>query len=79
MKTKYQYYFKNYKDNEIFQKLLTDVKNVWEIRDKAKEYLKAEIQEKGVKENNGELLGKATLIGNYYIGKGTKIYGGVTI
>ena len=80
MKTNYQYYFKNYKDNEIFQKLLPGVKNVWEIRDNAKKYLKEEIENKQVKENHAEMIGESiTLIGTYYIGKGTKIYGNVTI
>ena len=80
MKTNYQYYFKNYKDNEIFQKLLPGVKNVWEIRDNAKKYLKEEIEDKQVKENHAEMIGESiTLIGTYYIGKGTKIYGNVTI
>lgn len=80
MKTNYQYYFKNYKDNEIFQKLLPEVKNVWEIRDNAKKYLKEEIEDKQVKENHAEMIGESiTLIGTYYIGKGTKIYGNVTI
>ena len=80
MKTNYQYYFKNYKDNEIFQKLLPGVKNVWEIRDNAKKYLKEEIENKQVKENHAEMICESiTLIGTYYIGKGTKIYGNVTI
>ena len=79
METNYNYYFKNYEDNEIFKKLLEGVENVWDIRTNAKKYLKTEIQEKNVKENNGKLLGNVNFIGNYYIGKGTKIYDGVTI
>ena len=79
METKFDYYFKNYEGNEVFEKLLTDVDNVWKIRDNAKEYVKKEIEEKNVKENNGEVLGDVTFIGNYFIGKGTKIYGGATI
>ena len=79
METDYRYYFKNYEDNEMFKKLLPNVENVWEIRANAKEYLKKEIEGKNVKENNGELLGNVNFIGNYYIGKGTKIYDRVTI
>ena len=79
METNYKYYFKNYEDNEIFKKLILNIKNVWEIRENAKKYLKEEIQEKNIKENNGELLGEVTFIGNYYIGEGTKIYSNVTI
>lgn len=79
MEFNYNYYFKNYEDNEIFKKLLQNVTNVWEIREKAKEYTQKEIKEKDLKENNGELLGDVTFIGNYYIGKGTKIYKGATI
>ena len=79
METNYKYYFKNYEDNEIFKNLLENVENVWEIRANAKKYLKQEIEEKNIKENNGELLGEVTFIGNYYIGKKTKIYGNVTI
>ena len=79
METNYNYYFKNYEDNEIFKKLLEGVENVWEIRTNAKKYLKTEIEEKNVKENNGKLLGNVNFIGNYYIGKGTKISDGVTI
>ena len=79
METDYKYYFKNYEDNEIFKRLLENVENVWEIRANAKKYLKQEIEEKNIKENNGELLGEVTFIGNYYIGKKTKIYGNVTI
>ena len=81
MEKNYQYYFKNYEDNEIFKKLLpNDSENtVWLICENAKKYLKKEIEEKSIKENNGELLGKVTFIGNYYIGSGTKIYNNVTI
>ncbi len=79
METDYNYYFKNYEDNEIFKKLLTNVKNVWEIRDNAKKYVKEEIEGKGIQKNKGEVLGDVNLIGNYYIGEGTKIYPRVTI
>lgn len=79
MQFDYKYYFKNYEDNEIFKKLLEGIQNVWEIREKAKEYTQKEIKEKNIKENNGELLGDVNLIGNYYIGEGTKIYAGATI
>lgn len=79
METNYKYYFNNYEDNEIFKKLLPNIENVWEIREKAKEYVKKEIEEKQIKENYGELLGEVTFIGNYYIGEGTKIYANVTI
>ena len=79
METDYKYYFKNYEDNEIFKRLLENVENVWDIRTNAKKYLKNEIQEKNIKENNGELLGEVTFIGDYYIGEGTKIYSNVTI
>ena len=79
METDYKYYFKNYEDNEIFKRLLESAENVWDIRTNAKKYLKEEIQEKNIKENNGELLGEVTFIGNYYIGEGTKIYSNVTI
>ena len=79
METNYQYYFKNFDDNEILKKLLPGVENVWEIREAAKKYLNEEIKEKNVTENHGELLGDVTFLGNYYIGEGTKIYGGVTI
>ena len=37
MQTDYKYYFKNYEDNEIFKELVKEIKNVWEIRNKAKE------------------------------------------
>lgn len=79
MKTDYKYYFREYEDNEIFKKLLTNVNNVWEIRENAKEYLKKEIEEKNIKENKAEVLGELNITGNYYIDKGTKIYQGVTI
>ncbi len=79
METDFNYYFRNFEDNEVFKKLLTNVQNVWEIRDKAKSFVEKEIKEKNVKENNGELLGEVNFIGNYYIGKGTKIYSGATI
>lgn len=79
METDYKYYFKNYDDNEIFKQLLEGVNNVWEIRQKAKEFTKTQIEQRDIKENNGELLGDTNFSGNYYIGKGTKIYGGVTI
>ena len=79
METNYNYYFRNYEDNEVFKNLLQGIENVWEIREAAKQYLKKEIEEKDVKENNGELLGDVNFIGNYFIGEGTKIYGGVTI
>ena len=74
-----KYYFSNYEDNEIFKILIKNVENVWEIREKAKKYLKEEVEGKNKKENKGELLGEVTFIGNYVIGEGTKIYGNVTI
>ena len=79
MQTDYKYYFKNYEDNEIFKELLKEIKNVWEIRDKAKDYLKREIEDKCIKVNKATVLGNINLIGNYYIDEGTKIYSGVTI
>ena len=79
MERDYRYYFSNYEDNEIFKILIKDVENVWEIREKAKKYLKEEVEGKNKKENKGELLGEVTFIGNYVIGEGTKIYGNVTI
>lgn len=79
MQTDYKYYFKNYEDNEIFKELVKNIKNVWEIRDKAKDYLKREIEDKCVKVNKATVLGNINLIGNYYIDEGTKIYSGVTI
>ena len=79
MQTDYKYYFKNYEDNEIFKEFLKEIKNVWEIRDKAKDYLKREIEDKCIKVNKATVLGNINLIGNYYIDEGTKIYSGVTI
>ncbi len=79
MQTDYKYYFKNYEDNEIFKELVKEIKNVWEIRDKAKDYLKREIEDKCIKVNKATVLGNINLIGNYYIDEGTKIYSGVTI
>lgn len=79
MQTDYKYYFKNYEDNEIFKELVKDIKNVWEIRDKVKDYLKREIEDKCIKVNKATVLGDINLIGNYYIDEGTKIYTGVTI
>ena len=79
MQTDYKYYFKNYEDNEIFKELLKEIKNVWEIRDKAKDYLKREIEDKCIKVNKATVVGNINLIGNYYIDEGTKIYSGVTI
>lgn len=79
MELDYKYYFKNYDDNNIFKELVKNINNVWEIKEKAKEYLNKNIKDKNIKENNAQMLGKVTLIGNYYIGKGTKIYENVTI
>lgn len=79
MQTDYKYYFKNYEDNEIFKELVKEIKNVWEIRDKAKDYLKREIEDKCIKVNKATVLGNINLIGNYYIDEETKIYSGVTI
>lgn len=79
MQTDYKYYFKNYEDNEIFKELVKEIKNVWEIRDKAKDYLKREIEDKCIKVNKATVVGNINLIGNYYIDEGTKIYSGVTI
>lgn len=79
MELNYDYYFRNYADNDIFKELLKNVDKVWQIRENAKKYLKIEIKDKNIKINNSEMLGKVDLIGNYYIGKGTKIYGNVTI
>lgn len=74
-----KYYFENFDDNEIFKKLSKDVKYVFDIQKNAKTFLKEEVTDKDLKENNGEALGKVTFIGNYYIGEGTKIYENVVI
>ena len=75
MQTDYKYYFKNYEDNEIFKELLKEIKNVWEIRDKAKDYLKREIEDKCIKVNKATVLGNINLIGNYYIDEGNSKIG----
>lgn len=79
MEYNYEYYFKDFADNEIFKKLLVDVENVWDIRKNAIEFLKNEIEDKNIKENNGKVLGDVTFIGNYYIGEDTIIYPNVII
>ena len=70
------YYFSNYEDNEIFKKLTKDVKNVWDLKKNAKKFIEENVTSQ---ENRGDAIGNVTLIGNYYIGKGTKIYNGATI
>ena len=79
MELNYNYYFRDYNDNELFKILLKDVDKVWQIKENAKKYLKKEIEDKDLKENNSEIFGKVNLIGNYYIGNGTKIYDNVII
>ena len=74
-----KYYFENFDDNEIFKKISKDVKYVFDIQKNAKEFLKEEVTDKDLKENNGIALGKVTFMGNYYIGEGTKIYENVVI
>lgn len=74
-----KYYFENFDDNEIFKKISKDVKYVFDIHKNAKAFLKEEVTDKDLKENNGEALGKVTFMGNYYIGEGTKIYENVVI
>lgn len=79
MELSVEYYFENFSDNEIFKNISKDVKYVFDIQKNANEFLKREVTEKQIKENNGELLGNVTFLGNYYIGEGTKIYGNVII
>ena len=73
------YYFENYEDIEIFKMISENVNYVFEIQKNAKEFLAKEVTDKNLKINNGELLGEATFLGNYFIGEGTKIYGNVVI
>ena len=40
MELNYDYYFRNYEDNDIFKELLKNVDKVWQIRENAKRYLK---------------------------------------
>lgn len=50
-----------------------------EILAKAKTYLREQLTEKAVCENEATMLGEVHLHGNYHIGKGTVIYDDVTI
>ncbi len=74
------YYFNNYEQNNVINQLTKNITNIWEMRNNAKNFLEKEVTLKGLKENHGTLLGEnITFIGNYYIGKGTKIYPGAVI
>ena len=74
------YYFSNYDENEVFRKILSYSKSLLDIHEGAKKFLEEVVVSKELKKNNGTLMGEnVTFIGNYFIGKGTKIYPGVTI
>lgn len=80
MNLEFDYFFNNYEDNEIFKKILSSSTSLFDIHNVSKTFLQKEVVDKDLKENNGELLGEnVTFIGNYFIGKGTKIYPGATI
>jgi len=79
MSTDISYYFKQPEKLSIpgFLDGITEPKGILEH---VKTYLKSNLVDNNVCENNGEIKGAGpALYGNYYIGKGTVIYNDVTI
>lgn len=72
------YFFRDTEDfilPEVFQ----DAVFPWQALGKVNAALDGELVQKNIAENSGTMKGKVHLHGNYRIGKGTVIYGGVTV
>ena len=79
MSTKIDYYFQH-RDRFPFPDFFDDITETYQILLKSKDYLKALLTDRGIRENHGICKGEAPALYNeYYIGEGTVIYNDVTI
>lgn len=73
------YYFSNYDKSELFNNIFSNTENVLDLFEKGHKYLEENIVNQHIQINMAEVLGSITLIGDYSIGEGTKIYPSATI
>ena len=76
------YYFENIEDSdEIFVKdVIGDSKNILDMYKNSKAFIEREVSSKHIQENYSSFIGKnVTIVGDYYIGKGTKLCDGCRI
>lgn len=77
-----KYYFENINNSdEIFVKdIIKDSTNILDMYKNSKNFMEQRVSSKHIQENNADYIGNnVTIVGDYYIGKGTKLCDGCRI
>lgn len=82
MKYEVNYYFENLdnKDELFVKEIVKDSKNILELYKNQKDFIEKNVSSKYIQENHASKIGNnVTIVGDYYIGEGTKLCDGCRI